>query len=281
VVFNIPAGFDVVDDYNGQETGNTVVWDLGEVDSLKSGTLQVKLKCTSLDDEEEVVTFKAVIKEENTTRDSSVLYNLVYENNSTGRHDKYIVGYPDGTFGPERSITRAELAAMLCRLFDLNSGSSNYNQYKDLSKKHWAYGSIVACSNEGLFGGYPDGTFKPDKVLTRAELAAILSRKLSVDNTVSIWIHFSDLNDHWAKNQVEQMYRQNIIKGYSDESVKPNKSITRAETVTMLNRFMFRGQQLSASIKFKDLSSNHWAYEEIAEAASNHSYERDNNGNEK
>lgn len=78
-----------------------------------------------------------------------------------------IKGYPDNTFRPTRSITRAEFASMASRLADLDSGEANFN---DLTKDHWANDSIAKAYTPGWIAGYPDGSFKPEMPISRVEV---------------------------------------------------------------------------------------------------------------
>lgn len=87
---------------------------------------------------------------------------------------KVISGYPDGTFKPDKSVTRAELAVMLIKSAGISPKSLSVSPFKDVKSTHWAYGSICAAYEKGWLKGYPDGTFKPDNSVTRAELAALL-----------------------------------------------------------------------------------------------------------
>lgn len=114
-----------------------------------------------------------------------------------------IKGYPDGSFKPEASITRAEFAAMAARFADLKEGRKTFT---DLDKDYWAYDLIQRAASAGWITGYPDGTFKPDKNITRAEVVAITNRMLDrkadqdfVDQNLGKLLQFTDLDkSYWA-----------------------------------------------------------------------------------
>lgn len=114
-----------------------------------------------------------------------------------------IKGYPDGTFKPEASITRAEFAAMAARFAELKEGRKTFT---DLDKDYWAYDLIQRAASAGWITGYPDGTFKPDKNITRAEVVAITNRMLDrkadqdfVDQNLGKLLQFTDLDkSYWA-----------------------------------------------------------------------------------
>ncbi len=284
-VFNIPDGFTVTDSYQGTVQNNTVVWQLGILQPLQSGRLLVKAKCTASNISERIVVLTAEIKQNYTVKDKSFLQNMIFTLNASGYHEKYIVGYPDGSFRPEKGMTRAEFAAMLVRIYDIPTPNNAYpyiNSFKDINakKSHWAYDAILACTKEGLFGGYPDGTFRPNNIVTRAEFSAVLARKLNVNGIQPIWIHADDLKGHWAMSEMEQLMRLNIMAGYPDGTVKPDKTISRAEAVTLLNRITFRGQLITSGSTFWDVRSNHWAKAQIEEAARSHHYRRTSVGDE-
>ncbi|MGE5473725.1 MAG: S-layer homology domain-containing protein, partial [Ignavibacteriales bacterium] len=283
VVFNIPDGFEVTDYNKGTKVSNTVVWSIGKLASLQSGRLYVKVKCTTANTFERIVLVTAEMRQGGTLIDTSMLRNLIFTSNIKGYHQKYIIGYPGVVFKPERGVTRAEFAAMLVRIFNVSTGTSvGVNPYHDIhsNKSHWAYDAIVACTREGLFTGYPDGTFRPESVVTRAEFTTVLARKLNLGGVKTIWIHANDLKNHWAMNEMEQLIRLKIIQGYTDGSAKPDRQISRSEAVTLLNRYNFRGSLNTSTSSFKDVSINHWAHKEIEEAARNHAYYRDVIGNE-
>lgn len=87
-----------------------------------------------------------------------------------------VKGYPDGNFMPRADITRAEFAAMATRFADISAGSKAFT---DVAKDHWAYDVIQKAAGAGWISGYPDGSFKPDQPITRAEVVAITNRMLN------------------------------------------------------------------------------------------------------
>ena len=87
----------------------------------------------------------------------------------------YVAGYPDGTFGGGKNITRAEFVTMLVNFMGISEGTAVFS---DVKESHWAYKQIATAS-KGLVSGYPDGTFRPDQPITRAEAVSILNRILN------------------------------------------------------------------------------------------------------
>ena len=145
-----------------------------------------------------------------------------------------INGYPNGSFQPEKKTTRAEAAKMLALALDLPIKNTSSN-YKDVSSKHWAKDYITAVSKAGLFNGNPDGTFAPNDVLKRAEMAKVISIAYELD--ASNKNHFNDVKTgHWAKGYISGLYENSITTGFPDKTFRPEASTTRAEYSVFLAR---------------------------------------------
>ncbi|WP_339290055.1 Ig-like domain-containing protein [Paenibacillus sp. FSL E2-0201] len=199
--------------------------------------------------------------------------NVVHES-----HKGYILGYADGSFNPERMITRAEMATILARLWGKNEAQAT-SAYKDVNTTYWALQSISVVTAQGLMKGYEDGSFKPNQLITRAEMAIIVERLL--DKAQSGTSSFKDISSgHWAKNAIDAAKAAGIINGYLDGTFRPNQTLTRAEAVVIINRLLGRGPLLGAQQKWKDVSDKHWAYGHIQEASMNHSFEKQQMGGE-
>ncbi|CAH1206707.1 hypothetical protein PAECIP111893_02590 [Paenibacillus plantiphilus] len=191
-------------------------------------------------------------------------------------HYKYVNGYPDKTFKPERSITRAEIAAILARNLpaELLGGLANIN-YTDVASKHWAANYIKVATEAGLMKGYPDGSFKPDALITRAELALISAtyKELTTDITFKASTYYPDIKKHWAAGAIDSLNQTGIMKGYPDGTFLPQKMLTRAEAVTTINRLFERGPLFGVEkSSWPDVALTHWAFKEIEEASNNHEY---------
>jgi YVTN family beta-propeller protein len=201
------------------------------------------------------------------------------ERNSNAAHTGYILGYTDGSFSPERMITRAEMATILARVWGKNEMQAS-SSYIDVNASNWAMQSIRTVTAQGLMKGYTDGSFKPNKLITRAEMATIVERLL--DSASSDNSSFKDVNvGHWAKNAIDQAKAAGVINGYLDGTFRPNQTLTRAEAVVMINRLLGRGPLLGAQQKWRDVRDQHWAYGHIQEASMDHSYETQPSNGEK
>ncbi|ANU10129.1 hypothetical protein BBH88_07345 [Planococcus antarcticus DSM 14505] len=150
--------------------------------------------------------------------------------------DQIIGGYPNGSFQPEKNTTRAEAAKMLALALDLPVKDVP-SGYKDVSNKHWGKDYIAAVSKAGLFTGNPDGTFAPNDVLKRAEMAKVIS--IAYKLNASDKNHFSDVKaGHWAKGYISGLYENGITTGYPDKTFHPGEPTTRAEYSVFLARAM-------------------------------------------
>jgi len=180
------------------------------------------------------------------------------------QHKAYIQGYTDGSFGPDNSITRAEMAAILTRV----SGEAEKQAgkvYTDVGASHWANDAIANVTKAGLMEGYPDGSFKPERTMTRAEIAKIVA--LMLTTTPSANGSFSDISGHWAQSAIELAKAAGILNGYQDGTFRPDQSLTRAETVVMISKLLGRAPLFDTAPKWSDVPQDHWAYGYIQEAS--------------
>lgn len=194
-------------------------------------------------------------------------------------HDSYINGYSDGTFRPNRNMTRAEVAAILARLLVVKPTITNL-PFSDV-EGHWAKEAILMMSSLGIVNGYTDGTFRPENLITRAEFATMMARFEDITH-VKAKAYFSDVDEsHWAFKTISFAKVMGWISGYADGTFKPNHPITRAEAVTIVNRYLGRFNDVTSinehasANKFTDITG-HWAYYNIMEATITHDHETEN-----
>ena len=200
-------------------------------------------------------------------------------------HFDYIVGDADGRVHPERNITRAEVASIFFRLLKDDVRSENLtdqNTFTDVSADAWYNVAVSTMSDMGIVFGRTDYQFDPDAYITRAEFAAIAARfdsgSYSGDDL------FTDIEGHWAADQINRAAEKGWITGYPDGTFGPNRYITRAEAVTMINRVLNRMPEdedaLHEDMKvFVDnADANAWYYLAIQEATNSHEYEKDDDG---
>lgn len=194
-------------------------------------------------------------------------------------HLAFLSGYANGTFKPDRNMTRAEVTTMFARLLTekMAADQTYSNTFSDVAKSHWAANYIGYMQQFGIITGYADGSFRPDASVTRAEFAAIASRfeKLTEGNK-----SFSDVpSSHWAAKYINFAATRGWVNGYADGTFKPNNSITRAEVAAVTCRLLERNadqsyirSHLSELRAFTDVSESHWAYWYTMEAANGHDY---------
>ena len=194
-------------------------------------------------------------------------------------HLAFLSGYANGTFEPDRNMTRAEVTTMFARLLTekMAADQTYSNTFSDVAKSHWAANYIGYMQQFGIITGYADGSFRPDASVTRAEFAAIASRfERLTDGTKS----FSDVpSSHWAAKYINFAATRGWVNGYADGTFRPNNSITRAEVAAVTCRLLERNadqsyirSHLSELRAFTDVNESHWAYWYTIEAANGHDY---------
>lgn len=196
-------------------------------------------------------------------------------------HFAYIIGYPDGNVHPEATITRAEVATIFFRLLKDEVRDANWsetNSFSDVSSGMWFNNAVSTMAKMGVVTGYPDGTFKPNENITRAEFAAIAAR--FDENANSTNADFSDISGHWAAVEIAKAAANGWVNGYPDGTFKPDQKITRAEAMALVNRVLNRDPEdpsdlLDNMIKWPDnMDTDKWYYLDVQEATNSHTYER-------
>ncbi len=143
-----------------------------------------------------------------------------------------ISGYPDGSFKPDNTITRAEFATVLVKAFQLEN--SIVKDFAD-TVGHWAKGYIAAAAGNGVVNGYEDNTFGPDELINREQMALMVVKAAKLaPSTGEPRFDDSDSISVWASEAVATATENGIMKGYPDNTIRPNGSATRAEAVTVI-----------------------------------------------
>ncbi len=197
-------------------------------------------------------------------------------------HITYVQGYPEGDFRPERPITRAEAAQIFYNLLTGVKKTGYSSSFSDVKSSSWYADAIYCLSANNIISGYPNGTYKPNEYITRAEFATIAAKfdNFSSDNKKS----FIDLaSSHWAYKYIMSASDKGWINGYPDNTFKPEKNITRSEVVKMVNNILERGIKsegipVNLHTLYRDLTIEHWSFADIIEASVEHSYTRDKDG---
>lgn len=198
-------------------------------------------------------------------------------------HYAYVVGYPDGLVHPERNITRAEVATIFFRM--LLDESREYfwaqeNDFSDVAETDWFNNAVSTLANAQLINGYPDGSYRPNANITRAEFATIAIR-FFLDEDVEIEENnLSDVKGHWAEANINLAYALELINGYPDGTFRPDQKITRAEAMAIVNRVLKRAPEkdhlLKDMIEWPDnLNTAAWYYADVQEATNSHKFHMD------
>ena len=192
-------------------------------------------------------------------------------------HYAYIIGYGNNDVRPQNNITRAEVATIFFRLLTDETREANMtksNGYNDVKDGDWFCCAVSTLSKMGIIKGYEDGSFKPNDPISRAEFAAIAARfDPDGDKTPAT---FADVTSHWAKDEISIAANHGWIKGYEDGSFKPDQKITRAETMTLVNRVLNRLPEAKDDLH-KDMKTwvdnmdeTAWYYLAVQEATNSH-----------
>ncbi|WP_103109192.1 cadherin-like beta sandwich domain-containing protein [Brevibacillus reuszeri] len=180
----------------------------------------------------------------------------------------YMNGYTSGNFEPDRSVTRAELAMILVNTGMVKPVTSVNGYFFDVAENYWAADAIKRANEAGLMNGYANGMFNPTDGVTREEMAVILFRYRGLRDD-GMNNSFSDVaGDHWSAQMIAAVSKEGLVSGYPDGRFLPEKELTRAELVTILNRLLTEEQLNHVSGQtWPDVPPTHWAFKDI-EAAS-------------
>jgi len=304
LVLELPLEFEVIDAFGGTVNAEekTITWTFPEgLEEDQAGTKIVKVAYKALSKNSkkyEIIYPVADILERNKTIDSSAVINYIYKDvdtEITDEHYPYMFGDAGkDTFRPDSTITRAEGALVLTRIFGIDtSGTKIESVFPDLNQTYEeAQKAIVAATKLGLINGYTDGTYRPNNKMTKAEFMKIIAsyieanaeeediRGLEVKEDTNIKIYknpkamyvtgSTTVNTHWASNWVTLLARLNMTPvSSSNKNLELDEQITRAEVAQLVNFYLLRAPaDVSSSTKtqFSDVSKKHDLFEDIVEA---------------
>lgn len=197
----------------------------------------------------------------------------------TTLHNAYMHGYGNGEFGPNRGMTRAEVAQMFYNLLRSKDVSITAH-FVDVPEDAWFATAVNTLSSLGILDGIGNEMYDPDRVITRGEFAAIATRFAKANNNGNV--SFEDVSAvDWFYNAVLTATNYGWIDGYEDNTFKPYSTITRAEVTTIVNRMLGRkvdkkytAENMSTLRIFNDVESSFWAFDHILEATNGHDYEK-------
>ena len=201
---------------------------------------------------------------------------------NTEDHIQYLFGYPDGTFGPENNMTRAEVAQMFYNLL-LDQDVEITKTFDDVPANAWYAKAVNTLASLDIISGVGDNKFEPERSITRAEFTA-MAMKFAVGGEEGENI-FSDVDeDDWFYDAVVNSIQYGWIHGYGDGTFRPNNPITRAEVTAIVNNMLGRAadedfvdEHAEELTPFSDIEK-HWAYYHIVEATNDHDYTKPSSG---
>lgn len=195
----------------------------------------------------------------------------------TENHNQYLFGYPEGTFGPDQNMTRAEVAQMFYNLL-VDKNVAITASFKDVPADAWYAKSVNTLASMGIISGVGENRFEPERSITRAEFTSMAMKftKGALDGTNV----FSDVHSgDWFYEAVVGSIQYGWIEGYEDGTFRPENRITRVEVTSIVNKMLGRfadrefvaghADELNA---FSDVTSTHWGYYHIVEATNSHTY---------
>jgi hypothetical protein len=148
-------------------------------------------------------------------------------------------GYPDGTFRPLSKVTRAEFAKMICQAMGWQLIETATPSFTDVPVKHWAFKYLETAKAHGVISGYPDGSCKPDKSISRAEIAVQLAKALSLPSSSSA---LTDVSGYWSAGFIGACVKAGLMGGYPNGTFRPNNETTRAEAAKVISGLLDYGK---------------------------------------
>lgn len=198
-------------------------------------------------------------------------------------HFAYVIGYPDGTVRPNANITRAEVTTIFFRLLKDSVRDGNLtedNVFDDVNDGDWYNAAISTMAKLGIVNGRLANEFVPNAFITRAEFTTICARFENLDNEITNI--FTDIDGHWAEDDILESAAYGWIEGYEDGTFRPDEFITRAEAMTLINRVLNRVHKnhtslLDGMVIWSDnMDIKEWYYTAVQEATNSNDYEHIN-----
>ena len=202
---------------------------------------------------------------------------------NTEDHFAYIVGYPDGTVQPKGNITRAEVATIFFRLLTDDTRAiywSQENDYSDVAADSWYNNAVSTLSSMGVVSGYPDGAFRPNAPITRAEFVKI-AVSFFAEMDAPYDGSFTDVKDgQWFTGYVAGAVEHDLVGGYPDGTFRPTANISRAEACAIVNRVLERKPHVDHLLPESEMNTwpdnadkAIWYYADMQEATNSHDYD--------
>jgi hypothetical protein len=263
----VPEALEVADAGTAEwdASQRVLTWNFSEVEAGTAAAVQFSLKVDAEAEAGETFAVGAKLILEGTiavdTPDVTVLVG-------TETHQPFMQGYPDGTFRPDGSLTRAETAAMIARI----KGLKGYEgaAYEDVETLHWAYSYIQQVTAEGYMKGY-DNRFRPEDPITKAELVTLLLRLRGV-SAVPFPAGYTDVLGHWSEYALGTAQTLGFVAAESDALFTPDQPIERKLAAEWVSVGLQRGPLVDGETQvvqhFPDVEKSHPYFGWIEEASS-------------
>ena len=165
-----------------------------------------------------------------------------YDNVMDAAENGYISGMGDGTFNPTGATTRAQFASMIANAMGYEANPDAKSAFPDVADDFWGKAAINFCVENGILSGYDDGTFQPNKAITRQEAASILRNAFELTETTSELFPDDSAIAGWAKESVYLVKAAELMKGDAGTgNFRPTSTITRAEAASILMNAKYAG----------------------------------------
>ncbi|SFE92267.1 S-layer homology domain-containing protein [Alteribacillus iranensis] len=173
-------------------------------------------------------------------------------------------GYQDGTFRPKENVTRGQTAKMIVSALGLSTSDDSDVEFNDVDRNHSYYPYIAAVAKNDIMNG-SNGSFRPNKELSRAEMAVVLSRAFRLKGETDI--SFADIsNDYWAHSSIQRLVNNGITSGYVNGNFGPSDHTTRAHFSVFLARCLnesFRVEEINTPPSDVDSEQKAWHFRGI------------------
>ena len=293
LVLKLPLAFAVVDADKGtvDASKRTITWTFANgLAKNAQDTKVVVIKYTSLSKSSnvsEMVYPQATIYKKNVSEDVSAVINCIYLDSDTEfdvEHEPYMYGDLEApTFRPDEGITRAEGAMVLLRIFgeDYSKVKRITTKYEDIEDTYYvAQQAITKATELNIMSGYPNGTFRPNEIMTRAEFMRVIASYIEEtaqiegleikDETAVMLYKNSEDQEYWANPYITLLARLNMTSAsIKEKDLRPDDIITRAEVAQLCNYFLFRAPAkvtAKTEVDFEDVSKGHKLVGDIIEA---------------
>ena len=165
-----------------------------------------------------------------------------YDNVMDAADNGYISGMGDGTFNPMGSTTRAQFASMIANAMGYEADPEAPSMFRDVADNFWGKAAINFCVQNGILTGYEDGSFQPNKAITRQEAASILRNAFELTETTDELFPDDSAIAGWAKESVYLVKASGLMKGDAGTgNFRPTSTITRAEAASILMNAKYAG----------------------------------------